>query len=104
MSESAKFFNCSPGLQNFCKTKTKGCNCQAHKPEPNESVSPSRTSGSPTASRSDSVEAAASQLAPVLRPASGAASEGGCPYTATGNCDQPNPYDCRYYGTEKCHP
>lgn len=48
-----------------------------HAHSPNESVSPSRTSGSPTGSRSDSVETAASQLAPVLRPASGADSKGG---------------------------
>ena len=46
------------------------CPYRAHKPEPNESVSPSRTSGSPTALRADSVEATASQLAPVLRPGS----------------------------------
>ena len=53
-----------------------GYDCQygkAHKPAPNESPSSPRTSGSPTGSRSDSVEGTAVQLAPVLRPAVGAA-------------------------------
>jgi hypothetical protein len=48
----------------------------AHKPEPDEAAESARTSGSPTASRSGSVGTTAPQLAPVLRPAVGAASEG----------------------------
>jgi len=71
--------------QNFAETCVKrdnpyrDCNlCPAHKPDPNESPSSPRMSGSPTGSRSDSpIEGTDSQLAPVLRPAVGAASEGG---------------------------
>ena len=52
--------------------------CAAHKPDPNESPSSPRTSGSPTASRSDScIEGTGTQLAPVLRPEVGASSQGG---------------------------
>ena len=51
-----------------CETCIKRFDCKIHEQALNESVSSSRTSGSPTASRADSVEATASQLAPVLRP------------------------------------
>ena len=58
---------CSHQTQYGCKSPYP-CVWQVHKPAANESVSSSRTSGSPTAERADSVEATASQLAPVLRP------------------------------------
>jgi len=46
--------------------------CPAHKPEPDEAAESARTSGSPTAARSDSCGTTAVQLAPVLRPDVGA--------------------------------
>ena len=48
------------------------CHKNAQFPEPDEAAESARTSGSPTATRSDSVGTTALQLAPVLRPAVGA--------------------------------
>lgn len=60
----------------FCKA------CSAHKPDPNESVSSARTTGSPAASSPESIGTTGVQLAYSL--GSGAAcienSDGVCPY------------------------
>ena len=57
----------------YCKKDWETCAYFGHKPDPNESPSSPRTSGSPTGSRSDSaIEGTGTQLAPVLRPDCGA--------------------------------
>ena len=75
MSDKCNNIHCEYNSWRFCQVSNEAEECEAHKPYPNESPSSPRTSGSPTASRADSVEGTASQLAPVLRPAVGAASE-----------------------------
>jgi hypothetical protein len=78
MSVNCKYSPCCYNDAGECRYGYERCKWRAHKPKPNESTSSPRTSGSPTASRSDSpVEVTAVQLAPVLRPEVVAASEGG---------------------------
>ena len=80
MNEKCEYDFCAQNKDGICEEVTCTGNVKVHKPEPNESPSSPRTSGSPTATRSDSpVEGTAVQLAPVIRPAVGAASEGGEP-------------------------
>ena len=60
---------CKKNTSYLCDKEHDDCKFKAHKPEPNESVSPSRTRGSlPAAPGQSEVEAAAVQLAPILCP------------------------------------
>ena len=67
-----RFEGCEHDSSEGCTYSGK-CIEQVHNTEPDEAAESARTSGSPTASRSDSVIEGTVQLAPVLRPDSGAA-------------------------------
>ena len=66
-----RFEGCEHDSSEGCTYSGK-CIDHVHNTEPDEAAESARTSGSPTASRSDSVGTTALQLAPVLRPAVGA--------------------------------
>ena len=67
--------HCEYYFSGVCKING-SCSEKVFRPEPNESPSSPRTSGSLPASQADSAfEGTGSQLSPVLRPAVGAASE-----------------------------
>lgn len=64
MSDKCNNLHCEYNSWRFCQVSNEAEECEAHKPYPNESVSPSRTRGSLTASPGQSEsEAAAVQRA-----------------------------------------
>lgn len=68
MSRYCKYAYCIHDDTNHCKEVGDCILAMAHDPDPNVAARSARTSGSPTASRSERERDDCSQLAPVLRP------------------------------------